>query len=381
MADKFTRFLTGTAQGLLNPKGNLGDARHAARLYVDNQFARAPRTKFLYHVAFDIDSTALQSSGFKEKTKEVSMLVRSADLPRITFDHDIKNQYNRKRVVYKDLKYEPLNISFHDDNIGIINALWAQYLSHYSPERQQPTDAWKDKSFGPYQSILENNKATSESGANDNKPKFRYGLDRTKGTTGNPQMAGFFRSITIYTLSRKKFNSYTLVRPHIVSWNHGNVDQASNNGTIDAQMSLVYESIIYGTGTIVKGKEPAGFAELYYDNTPSPLSIGGGTLSSVFGAGGLLNAGSGIIEDANKIYEARNVQDPAAGGFSLGSIVSAANFYKSIRSISKESLIAEATNIISSPGAFQNAVSGLQGVSFGTQRTVSNIFTPATGRN
>jgi hypothetical protein len=379
MADKFTRFLKGTAQGLLNPKGNLGDARHAARLYVDNQFARAPRTKFLYHVAFDIDTTALASAGFKEKTKEVSMLVKSAELPRITFDHDIKNQYNRKRVIYKDLKYEPLNISFHDDNIGIINALWAQYLSHYSPERQQPTDAWKDKSFGPYQSIAA--PGNTSSAGDSNKPKYRYGLDREKGTTTNPQMAGFFRSITLYTLSRKKFNSYTLVRPHIVSWNHGNVDQASSNGTIDAQMSLVYESIIYGTGTIVKGKEPAGFAELYYDKTPSPLSIGGGTLTSVFGAGGLLNAGAGIIEDAIGIYGSRNVQDPAAGGLSLGSIISAANFYKSIRSISKESLIAEATNIISSPGAFQNAVSGLQGVSFGTQRAVSNAFTPATGRN
>lgn len=370
MADKFTRFLTGTGQGLSNPKGNLGDARHAARLYVDNQFARAPRTKFLYHVAFDIDTTALQSSGFKEKTKEISMLVKSADLPKITFDHDIKNQYNRKRVIYKDIKYEPLNIMFHDDNVGIINAMWAQYLSYYSPERRHPLEAWKDKSFGPYQSVPDNSAAT-----------YRYGLDRTKAEVNNPEFAKFFRSITLYTLSRKKFNSYTLVRPHIVSWNHGNVDQSSNNGTIDAQMGLVYESILYGTGTIVKGKEPAGFAELYYDNTPSPLSIGGGTLSSVFGPGGLLTAGSGIIEDAIGIYETRNVQDPASGGLTLGSIVSAANFYKSIRSISKESLIAEATNIIASPGAFQNAVSGLQGVSFGTQRALPGVFTPATGRN
>jgi hypothetical protein len=361
MADKFTRFLTGVGQGLLNPKGNLGDARHAARLYVDNQFARAPRTKFLYHVAFDIAEPALLSKKFSNKRKEVSLLVKGADLPRITIDHDIKNQYNRKRVIYKELKYEPLNINFHDDNIGIVNALWAQYLSYYSPERSNPVEAWTDTSFGPYKSI-------------DNpKARWNYGLDTTKGTTGRAYTKPFFRSITLYTLSRKKFNSYTLINPHIVSWNHGQLDQNSNNGTVEAQMSLVYESILYGTGSVIKGKEPTGFADLFYDQTPSPMSIGGGTLSSVFGPGGLLTAGSSIIEDAQAIYGDR-VQEPGIGPLGLGTIISAVNFYKSIKSITPESLVAEARNILASPSAFSNAVSGLQGVSFGAQQTASNLL-------
>ena len=364
MADKFTRFLSGVGQGLLNPKGNLGDARHAARLYVDNQFARAPRTKFLYHVAFDIAEPALLSKKFSDKRKEVSLLVKGADLPRITIDHDIKNQYNRKRVVYKELKYEPLNINFHDDNIGIVNALWAQYLSYYSPERLNPVEAWTDTSFGPYKSI------------SGQKARWNYGLDTTKGTTGSAYTKPFFRSITLYTLSRKKFNSYTLINPHIVSWNHGQLDQNSNNGTVEAQMSLVYESILYGTGSVIKGKEPTGFADLFYDKTPSPMTVGGGTLSSIFGPGGLITAGSGIIEDAFQIYGEKNVQQPGLGpgGGVLGNIISAANFYKSIRSITPESLIGEATNLISNPGAFSNAVSGLQGVSFAAQNSVSSVF-------
>ena len=366
MADKFTRFLSGVGQGLLNPKGNLGDARHAARLYVDNQFARAPRTKFLYHVAFDIAEPALLSKKFSDKRKEVSLLVKGADLPRITIDHDIKNQYNRKRVIYKELKYEPLNISFHDDNIGIVNALWAQYLSYYSPERLNPLEAWMDTSLGPYKGNLEGIS------------QWKYGLDRTKGTMGTDTAytKPFFRSITLYTLSRKKFNSYTLVNPHIVSWTHGNLDQNSNNGTVEAQMSLVYESILYGTGSVIKGKEPTGFADLFYDKTPSPLSIGGGTLTSIFGPGGLITAGSSIIEDALTIYGEGNVQEPGIGPLGLGTIISAANFYKSIRSITPENLIAEATNLITNPGAASNAVSGLQGVSFGTQQAFRPAPTP-----
>ena len=53
MANKFTRFLSGAGSGILNPKGNLGDPRHASRMFVDDAFARAPRTKFLFHVFFE----------------------------------------------------------------------------------------------------------------------------------------------------------------------------------------------------------------------------------------------------------------------------------------------------------------------------------------
>ncbi len=371
MADQFTRFLTGVAQGLSNPKGNLGDFRHAARLYLDQQYARAPRTKFLYHVNFEINRPALNSTSFTNSGSVIGMLVKQADLPKITLDHDIKNQYNRKKVIYKDLKYEPLNITFHDDSHGLVNAMWAQYLSFYSPERFQPQQAWHDTSQGPY----------GNTGGGSEKTTYRYGLDVSKGVKtsgaagpdGHAYTQPFFKNITLYTLSRKRFNSYTLVNPHIVSWTHGNVDQSSNNGTIEAQMSIVYESILYGTGIIIKGKEPNAFAEGFlYDSTPSPLTIGGGTIGSITG---LINAFpgqaySGIIKNAEAIYGDGNVQLGQFGGSGtlLQNAVTAINFYKSIRSINKESLIAEATNLILSPQQGENTVSGLRGIVIGNKR-------------
>lgn len=364
MADQFTRFLTGLGQGLTNPKGNLGDFRHASRLYLDNQYARAPRTKFLYHVNFEINRPALNSPTFNISAGSIGMLVKQADLPKVTLDHDIKNQYNRKKVIYKDLKYEPLNITFHDDSFGLVNAMWAQYLSFYSPERFQPQQAWQDTSSGPYGPV------------NSNK-LYRYGLDVSKGVSAGPATEGhaytqpFFKNITLYTLSKKRFNSYTLVNPHIVSWTHGNVDQSSNNGTVEAQMSIVYESILYGTGIIVKNKEPTNFANVIYDSTPSPLTIGGGTIGSVSGLANTLlgQTFSGIINDAEAIYGPGNVQQGrfGSGGNLLQNTVAAINFYKSVRSISKESLIAEATNIILSPQQGTNAVSGIAGVQIGVR--------------
>jgi hypothetical protein len=308
------------------------------------------------------------------------MLVKQADLPKITLEHDVKNQYNRKKIIYKELKYEPLNLTFHDDSLGVVNALWAQYLSYYSPERFQPQEAWHSTSTGPY-------------GLNGVKGQslWRYGLDVSRGVKEQASTAEsdpkfkdssahsftqpFFKDITLYTLSRKRFNAYTLVNPHIVSWSHGNVDQSSNNGTVEAQMSLAYESILYGTGIIVSGKEPDGFANLYYDTTPSPLTIGGGTISGISGlASGLTqaligDANQGVVNDAQAIYGANNVQLGIFGskGSFLQNTAAAINFYKSIRSLNKESLVAEATNLLLSPNASTNIVSGLRGISVGTR--------------
>lgn len=373
MADKFTRFLKGVGQGITNPKGNLGDARHAARLYLDNGMARAPRTKFLYHVQFNINNPAIASKSFITNNEgAINMLVKTADLPKITFEHDIKNQYNRKRIIYKELKYEPLNIVFHDDNLGVINALWAQYLSYYSGERYLPPTFWTQQ-LGPYAKDASTKGAAqgfnldSESGRNAAAAipgRIRYGLDVDKKNFVRP----FFDSITIYTLSRKKFNSYTLINPHITSWNHGNVDQSASNGTIEATMNIVYESILYGTGSIVRGAVPRGFASLYYDLAPSPLTIGGGQISSIFGPGGLINAGSRIIEDATTIYGDGNVQGELNARGGIGSAIKAINFYKSLASLRPENLVTEATNILLTPTGLDNVTSGLPGISFGTNK-------------
>ena len=377
MADKLTRFLTGVGQGITNPKGNLGDFRHASRLYVDNAMARSPRTKFMYHVHFNMNKPAITSPVFKEKYgNQVGLLVRGADLPKITLEHDVKNQYNRKRVVYKELKYEPLNISFHDDSIGIVNAMWAQYLGFYSGERYNPPSAFDNGLYGPYHPTSANS------------TKYQYGLDVSgKGSAlagGAPEYINpFFNSITIYTLSKKRFNSYILIRPHIISWNSGNVDQNASNGTIEAQMSIAYESVLYGTGKIIKGKEPTGFADAIYDHTPSPMTLGGGTITSVFGQGGLLSElGIGAdtaLSDANRIFGDYTTQDDLGGKIDgLSAAIKAVNFYKSIRSINKDTLAAEAANLLLTPNATQNAVSGLSNVKFGLANT--NTGTKATGK-
>jgi len=333
MANFFTRFLNGVGAGLLTPKGINSNWQHATRLFIDDTFRLSPRTKFLFYARFEVDKTALRSPAFTNRhADEFGLLIKGADLPKFSFDSMVKNQYNRKKIVYKAINYEPVNITMHDDNAGIVNALWALYYGYYIADRTQPNAAWTATHLRPTKTPKDN---------------FRYGLDNEISTP-------FFKSITIYTMSRRRFQSYTLVNPRIKTWNHGNVDY-SEGGTLESQMTVEYEAVQYGGGT-VRSNSPKGFATLHYDLLPSPLSVAGGGVATLTGEGGVLDGLEQVFGDLSN-----GTTFDSFGGF-LGTAIKGINTYKNLRGLTKEGLAGEAVNILSNPGNIATAVSTVGGV-------------------
>ena len=129
----FNGFLGQLADGVLSPKGNLGDYAHASRLFVTENQKLAPHQKFLYHCFFQMDPAAASIlPDLKQKHElEIGMLVKSADLPRFSADVETKNKYNRKKNVQTAIKYNPITITFHDDNYGVTTALLEAYYRYY----------------------------------------------------------------------------------------------------------------------------------------------------------------------------------------------------------------------------------------------------------
>ena len=123
---------TSSKQFSLDPnsqKGNLGDYRHASRVFVNNNLALAPKAKFLYHVAFNTNPLVLQTRAFDKKT--VSVLVKNAELPKFQVRTDTLNQYNRKKNTQTAIDYQPVQIRFHDDNSNIVGDMWQAYFKYY----------------------------------------------------------------------------------------------------------------------------------------------------------------------------------------------------------------------------------------------------------
>jgi hypothetical protein len=333
MANKFTRYLGSFVGGLTNPKGIVSNYRHATRLFVDDTFRLSPRTKFNFYVRFEINKQAVKAPNFNDRhIDEVGLLVKSTDLPKFTFDSVVKNQYNRKRIIYKQINYDALSLTMHDDSAGIINALWSLYYGYYIKDRQNPVNAYKDTKFRSN---------------TDDLSKFRYGMD-------NDVKEPFFKSISIYTMSRRRFLGYTLINPKIKTWSHGQVAYAEGD-TLESSMSIEYEAVQYSGGS-VSVNNPKGFATLHYDNLPSPLSVAGGGVANLFGEGGGLDGLEQIFGDVSG-----GTAFGSVGGF-LGTTIKAINTYKNISSLSKDSLKKEAVNILTNPANITRAVGGLAAV-------------------
>jgi hypothetical protein len=235
----------------VKPPTILRDYQHASRLYVDNNYGHAPKLGFLYYIKFNLNSEAVPDGEWKEKyQRDVGLLVKKIDLPKFTVATETLNQYNRKTVVATKLSYTPVNIEFHDDNLNIINRLWMNYYDFYFADEANAFD----KNYG-------NTKYVD--------------VDNIYGMRDNRLIVPFFDSIDIYTLYQQQYTQITLVNPKITEWQHDSLNQAEGGKIQQNRMTIAYETVMYNYGFISENSAARGFTDMYYDNNPSPLQVGG----------------------------------------------------------------------------------------------------------
>ena len=373
MANFLNGFLDSVLDGFGAPKGNLGDFQHAARLYNSRSMRLAPKAKWMYHVVFNINSTAFSSAD----SVALNMLVKQVELPKFRVSVDRPIQYNRKKAVQTKLEYQDVSIAFHDDNIGITTAMWAGYYGYYFGDSKHGAGQGSSKE-GSVLSGMGNalggivpgvssllGKAGgllgAASGSSPSVPaaykrntykseevnQFRYGLD-------NGSTVPFFTSIQIFQLSRHEYQSFTLINPIITGWQHETMSQSAGE-VAQNSMTIAYEAVIYGKGS-VSSDNPTGFATQYYDKGPSSLR----STASIFGAGGILSNVGGILDDVG------------SGNIGIGTLAKTVNLVRQSKKLTKEGVRAEGFSIL------KDAI----GATAGTDVSgVANIAFPKTGGN
>ena len=271
----FDDFLKALATG-----DSIKDYSHASRIFRDDGYNLAPKSSFLYYVLFKFNGAVRSQTDFSAdqgRTYEIGVLVKNIQLPSFQLALQEKNQYGKHTYTQTRVNYNPVQITFHDDMANTINEFWANYYRYYY------ADANKDRfSFNPL-TDTESNKYTPNYDTN----KYGYkGFDQN-GASVQP----FLESIKIYSLHKKEFTEYTLVKPMIETMTHGTHDAASS-AAMEAQMTLRYQSVLYGKGSVANGSPEGMF--LHYDTSPSPIA---NSTSSVFGQGGLVDTINDIITD------------------------------------------------------------------------------------
>lgn len=283
----FNGFLKQLATG-----DQIKDFKHASRLFVDNNYALSPKYDWLYHVYFDLDPTLSRVA--RDKVLEAGMLVKSVDLPKFSIDTKTFNNYNRPEIIQSKVKYDTVQITFHDDQSDVVRNLWFDYFNHY----YRDMDTSYADSSGTVHPMY-HSKSQYRLGQRDILNNFGY-TPRNHGGVNGPQ---YIQAIRIYSLHQKKFSEYTLVNPMIVSFGHG-THNSSSNGSLEHSMTLSYTTILYASGYVTRNTVK-GFADLHYDKSPSPLTAAGGGTNSILGPGGIVSAVDGFVKN------------PAAGAFGL----------------------------------------------------------------
>ena len=323
MAATSNGFLDNLLNGLLGPKGTMADWQHAARLYVDGNLKLAPKSKFLYHVYFQLDPIVRSIlPELKDKHNlEIGMLVKNAELPKFSANVETRNKYNRKKNIQTAIQYDPINISFHDDNYGVTTALLEAYYRYYY------ADAGYGRVPGAYNKTGAGDNTYKGSGAN----QYKYGLDNNIGVP-------FFQNIQITQLAKKTYTTYTIVNPVIVQWQHDTVDNSDSNTPMQNSITVAYEAVHYSRGNIdARGdqQDPVGFGSTeHYDKQPSPISLLGGGVLSLEGAFG---AGADLYDYMSK---GQGFSSPLEAG--LGAF----QFVRGLQNLTREGLRQEGYNIL-----------------------------------
>ena len=311
----FDGFFDSAFSGLTNPKGNLGDWQHASRLYVNDNFKHAPKSKFLYHITFTL-STEAQSflPELPAYTNEIGMLVKSADLPGFSANVETKNQYNRKKNVQTTLEYDPITIDFHDDNFGATTALLEAYFKYYYADSIGDINRFGTPANGdsPYTNYISETKEVlgrfpQDPGVPAESRSSAYGLDN------NRPRADFFTKIEIAQMSKRTYTKYILVNPILSNWSHDSVDNADSIGTMQNSITVNYDTVLYDRGEVEAGDNgnPIGFGKTsHYDSTPSPISTLGGGDTGIFGViGGAADILSGEFNPFQAVVAGVNIAE------------------------------------------------------------------------
>lgn len=305
MAGFFQQFFKGAADGFLGSP-YLKDYKHASKTFLPNGYGNAPKFKWLFHVYFDINKTLISDTNkLFPDTINHGLLVKSIDLPKFDLPLQEMNQYNRKRYIQTKINYEPVRITFHDDNSNQIRQLWHAYYSYYYADPSQPGNL----NTGPQARTVIDQAATElnyrniySSSLQEGQRNWGYMAESGNSTASVVfgQKFAFFKAIRIYGFNQHNFALYELINPIVQNFSHDTYNYYSTQETMEHSMTIKYETVKYYEGAL-NGQNPSDLVQRFaepqvYDTELSPINILG-TNRSIMGQGGLVDSAQGIISD------------------------------------------------------------------------------------
>lgn len=231
-----------------------------------------PAAKFLFFVRFvrpmgsgytlrgmsSPTDTSLDWSG------GLGFTMKRIDRPGMSFQTQVLNQYNKKRVIQTKVEYEPISVTFYDTYDLRIHEMFQQYFRYYYGDGSKTIYDW------------------SYDVTNRDFRSAPWGFSPNQ--IANPNDGNFFSHIEIYTFGNGSYTRTDLINPKITKFNPSDLSYEEGLVTQEITMSIEYEGLVqYNEGK--KSPMAGSILELsrlnladYYESEDGP--IGDGSLTS-----------------------------------------------------------------------------------------------------
>lgn len=308
---------------------NLRDYQHAGVIFRRNLYRNAPKYKYLFHVYFDINQLAFSRNTVQGNN--YGLFVHDIKLPSYNVNTQQMNQYNRKRIIQTKIKYDPVTISFHDDNFSQVTQMWEAYYKYYYKDggipkvviggvpgnnTQNTTGAGGTTTTN---TLSDYNNRTTYNDSNTGNTDWGYFGETASGTgtgAGTGGKVPFFKCITVFGFYQNNFVAYSLINPLITNFAHDTYNYDEGNGTMRNTMTIDYETVVYNYGQ-VQGRTVSDIITGFglpdtYDNTTSPNLTSNNRITPIrqgLRTGGLIPGFNMPSSVNNNVINARNAQN------------------------------------------------------------------------
>jgi len=201
------------------------DFRNASQLVPG---VNPPRQKFEGYVNFilnrDIFDKFKDTHNFR---KEISSLIRTADLPSVVFQTETKNQYNKKKIVNTGVTYNPVGITVFD-TVG--NEWLTTLMKYFSYHFMDPRNLQKG----------DDRDIAGHRGREGGLVNMKDGFDSNATGYNLNASAQFFERIDYVLYHGRKGVQYSIFNPVMTNFKPGGIDYSSSE-VQEFSMEFEYE--------------------------------------------------------------------------------------------------------------------------------------------
>jgi len=220
------------------------------RLDSEIQAAGNNADNFTSYAGGGIDAMAQQNlrkqhNDLKSKRQQVMETIRRSlvfnvkqiDGPKVNFQYDTLNQYNRKRNVYRRVDYDPVNVRFYDTMNNTALKFW-RYLYELNLKdgrnRHPKYGGDRENNMGVYQ-------PNSLSREDEFVSQHNFGLESSTISHTYP-----IKSLDLFIVHGGKYNLIRFVHPKVISMDHDLLTYEAST-PIELGLQFAYETVIYET--------------------------------------------------------------------------------------------------------------------------------------